>query len=151
MEGVGKMSIFNLDSIFGDIGELLLESAEDYLYSDILPVTPLSDDENRGELRRSLKVKKINNREVIIYCDEKIAHYAKYVHEMPPETNWTTQGTNNKFIERPLLTTGNKIYLNLANKVSKKGALTRSKFKVYKLGETNTSFFNTKTGNITKI
>ena len=148
MEGVGKMKEFiNFNKLQFAIGEALKESVDEFVKEDIIPVTP----KDTGLLRESIVTTKESDTEVIIYVENDDAGYGKYVHEMPPETNWTTQGTNNKFIERPLLTTGNKIYLNLANKVSKKGALTRSKFKVYKLGETNTSFFNTKTGNITKI
>ena len=146
------MSLFSLDMLFGDIGEALKEATEDFMYENILPVTPLSDDNNRGELRRSLKVKKINNRECIIYCDESIAPYSKFVHEMPNDTTkWTTTGTGNKFIERPLLEKGNIIYDKLYKKIQTKSAFTRGKYKVYKLGNSNVSFTNYITGGVTKV
>jgi len=77
------------------------------LKDDIIPVTPMSppDSGTSGNLRRSGKVRvERNNYKVdgIISFGNAEVNYASYVHEMPDSTNWTTPGTGNKYVEKPL-------------------------------------------------
>ena len=129
MEGVGEMKEFiNFNKLKFAIGEALKESVDEFVKEDIIPVTP----KDTGLLRESIVTTKESDTEVIIYVENDDAGYGKYVHEMPPETNWTTQGTNNKFFERPLYTSGHKIFTKMAWRTGKhlKGVFNVSNYKL---------------------
>lgn len=122
MEGVGKMKEFiNFNKLQFAIGEALKESVDEFVEEDIKPVTP----KDTGLLKEAIKTTKESDTEVIIYVDDQDAPYGKYVHEMPLENwittqvNWTTPGTNNKFLERPIYTSGNKIFTKVAWRTGK--------------------------------
>lgn len=129
MVGVCKMKEFiNFNALQFAIGEALKESVDKFVEEDIKPVTP----KDTGLLIEAIKTTKESDTEVIIYVDDQDAPHGKYVHEMPPETNWTTQGTNNKFFERPLLISGHKIFTSVAWRTGKhlKGVFNVSNYKL---------------------
>ena len=136
------MKVFSLDFLLNSIGDLLLESCEEFIGEEIIPVTPMSPPENpdRGELRRSIEVVKINNKKCVIYVNELIAPYGVYVHYMPNTVNWSTPNTGNRFLERPIRTKGNKIYEKLDKKIKSGGIKNKIKYKVWKLGSSNVGF-----------
>ena len=117
MEGVCKMREFiNFNKLQFAIGEALLESCKEFIEEDIKPVTP----KDTGLLRESINAIKESDTEVIIYVENDDAGYGKYVHEMPADTTkWTTEGTSNKFLERPLLISGHKIFTKVAWRTGK--------------------------------
>lgn len=105
----------NFNKLQYEIGQALLESCKEFVEDDIKPVTP----KDTGLLRESIKVTQESDTEVIIYVENDDAGYGKYVHEMPPETKWTTEGTSNKFLERPLMISGHKIFTKVAWRTGK--------------------------------
>jgi hypothetical protein len=73
-----------------------------------MPITPLSL--GGGNLRGSYNspIPKEVLPGVWVAIVENSADYAAKVHEMPEETNWTTEGTGPKFLERPLFENTNE-------------------------------------------
>lgn len=68
------------------------------LQEKVINTTPL----DTGELQRSIYLKKAteDNLEIEIGSRGTIAPYNVWVHEIP-RTNYTTEGTGHKFLERP--------------------------------------------------
>jgi len=110
---MSKLTI-NFNPFYEAIGNALEQSLNEFIQEEIIPVTP----KDKGDLREKIKLKKVNNFHFIIYCDDTL-NYGKIVHEMPNEiTNWTTAGTGNKFIERPVYNRNTVIWQKMRNKLS---------------------------------
>ena len=110
---MSKLTI-NFQPFYNAIGKALEISLEEFIQEEIIPVTP----KDKGKLRESIKLKKVNNFHYIIYCED-TTDYGKYVHEMPNDiTNWTTAGTGNKFIERPVYSKNTVIWNKMRTKLS---------------------------------
>jgi len=110
---MSKLTI-NFQPFYNAIGKALESSLEEFIQEEIIPVTP----KDKGKLRESIKLKKVNNFHYIIYCED-TTDYGKYVHEMPNDiTNWTTAGTGNKFIERPVYSKNTVIWNKMRTKLS---------------------------------
>ena len=104
----------NFQPFYNAIGKAIESSLEEFIQEEIIPVTP----KDTGLLRESIKLKKVNNFHYIIYCDDD-TDYGKKVHEYPNETtNWTTPGTGNKFIERPVYNRNSVIWIKMKKKLS---------------------------------
>lgn len=68
------------------------------LQGEVINATPM----DTGELRRSIYLKKATEDNLTIEVGSRgaIAPYNVWVHEIP-KTNYTTEGTGHKFLERP--------------------------------------------------
>ena len=104
----------NIDKKIDKAVAKALNKFVNHLYGKILDVTPM----DTGELRRSISVKEAdeNNLEAEIISSGAIAPYNVYVHEIP-KTNYTTEGTGAKFMERPFEEEKHKIKDFIKNEV----------------------------------
>lgn len=76
------------------------------LQGEVINTTPM----DTGELRRSIYLKKATEDNLTIEVGSRgaIAPYNVWVHEIP-KTNYTTEGTGHKFLERPFEESKHKI------------------------------------------
>lgn len=104
----------NIDKKIDKAVAKALNKFANHLYGKILDVTPM----DTRELRRSISVKEAdeNNLEAEIISSGAIAPYNVYVHEIP-KTNYTTEGTGAKFMERPFEEEKHKIEDFIKNEV----------------------------------
>jgi len=90
------------------------------LAADALEVTPLDTE----ALRLSQYVETSDERLVttaeIGYNADNSAPYAVEVHELQEPVNWTTDGTTNKFLQRPVLDKANSLAQMLKERIMKR-------------------------------